>query len=113
MLPGVIVEFGNGLTADRGLSLSGNEEFLISGCTLVNTGAATWSGGSINADNGAVLSNTATGTFEVTCDALFYWCGQGPDGCNPVGSQPVFQNAGTFVKSAGTGITNGHRAACR
>lgn len=89
--------------ADAGLSISGNQEFLISGCTLVNNGAATWSGGPINADNGAVLSNT--GTFEVTCDDLFYWCGQGPDGCSPVGRQPVFQNAGTFVKSAGPGIT--------
>jgi fibronectin-binding autotransporter adhesin len=94
------------VTADGGLSLSGDEEFLISGCTLVNTGAATWSGGPINTDNGAVLSNTATGTFEVTCDALFYWCGQGPDGCSPVGRQPAFQNAGTFVKSAGPGITD-------
>ena len=94
------------VTADGGLSLSGNEEFLISGCTLVNTGAAAWSGGSINADNGAVLSNTATGTFDVSCDGLFYWCGRGQDSCNPVGSQPVFENAGTFVKSAGLGITD-------
>jgi hypothetical protein len=94
------------VTADGGLSISGDEQFLISGCTLVNTRAATWSGGVINADNGAVLSNTGTGTFEVTCDALFYWCGQGLDSCNPVGSQPAFQNAGTFVKSAGTGITD-------
>jgi hypothetical protein len=92
--------------ADVGLSISGNEEFLISGCTLVNTGAATWSGGAINADNGAVLANAATGTFEVTCDGLFYWCGLGPDGCSPVGRQPLFQNAGTFVKSAGSGVTD-------
>jgi hypothetical protein len=94
------------VTADGGLFISGNGQFLISGCTLVNTGAATWSGGAINADNGAVFSNTATGTFDVSCDGLFYWCGQGQDSCNPVGSQPVFENAGTFVKSAGSGVTD-------
>jgi hypothetical protein len=53
------------VTADRGLSISGDEQLLITGCTPVNTGAATWSGGVNNADNGAVLSNTGTGTFEV------------------------------------------------
>ena len=94
------------VTASGGLAISGNEQLLISGCTLVNTGAATWASGPINLDNGAVFRNTATGTFDVTCDSLIWWCGQGPDLCQPTGPQPVFDNAGTFTKSAGPCITN-------
>jgi len=96
------------VTAGGGLSISGDTQFLISGCTLVNNGTATWSGGSINGDNGAVLSNPAGSTFDVSCDGPFYWCGQGTTDspCDPIGAQPVFDNAGTFVKSAGAGITD-------
>ena len=93
------------VTASGGLSISGSEQLLITGCTLVNTGAATWSGGVLNLDNGAVLSNAASGTFDVSCDSLIYWCGQGAGSCNPAGTQPVFDNAGMFIKSAGAGIT--------
>ena len=57
---------------------------------------------------GAVFRNAATGTLAVACDSLFFWRGQStPDGfCQPEGSRPVFENFGTFTKSAGTGITD-------
>ena len=111
---GPLASTGGGLTgpgtvtASDGLSISGTSQLLISGCTLVNDGTASWSGGVINMDNGAVLSNPAGSTFDVSCDGLVYWCGQGitDSPCDPIGAQPAFDNAGTFVKSAGAGTTD-------
>lgn len=42
----------------------------------------------------------------MACDGPIWWCGQGPSLCQPSGLQPVFDNAGTFTKSAGAGVTS-------
>jgi hypothetical protein len=46
--------------------------------------------------------------LDVSCDNDVNWCGQTTwDGiCQPTGSEPVFENTGTFTKSAGPGITD-------
>ncbi len=86
------------VTAAGGLAISGNG-LLISGCTLVNTGAATWTGGNISLGPGGMIVNGQTAVFDVQFDAVVLNNGSS-------GDSPVFSNAGVFRKSAGTGTAN-------
>jgi hypothetical protein len=88
-------------TANAGIALNGsNTSETLDGRTLVNANAQTitWSGTSNNLyiQDGAVLSNPASSTFNVTADNSVY---------GPVGVSGTFRNAGTFTKSGTTGTT--------
>ena len=85
------------LTANGGLHLdapSGN--LSLTGDSLVNSAAATWSGSTaIILSGGAVLSNTPSGTFDCAGDGTI----QNGPGSN------LLANAGLFRKISGTGTT--------
>jgi hypothetical protein len=92
----------NYLRANGGLALSGSNN--LSGRILANAGSAAWTGGSLYATNGSLsgspnlIANLAGATFDVQADTNLVWSG---------GSlAPIFFNAGTFKKSAGTGTTS-------
>jgi hypothetical protein len=85
---------GAGKTVARGgIAISGGVGLSR---VLENYGTAVWSGtGWISATGGA-LNNMPGALFEVRSDAVF---------ANGAGSQAVFNNAGTFRKTAGAGAT--------
>lgn len=64
--------------------------------SLVNTGPLTFSGGYLELQNDATISNLNTGTFDLTtdCDISYYSGSSGP-----------IYNAGLFRKSGGSGIS--------
>ena len=82
------------LTVGGGLTLSGAGKILYA--TLVNNGAATWSGGLVTCYASALFSNTPSGTLDLTADGSAF--------SQPTGS-PSLANAGMLRKSAGTGTT--------
>ena len=82
------------VNANGGLTINGAA--FISGRTLNNGGTAVWSAGTIGTGNGAVINNLAGATFETTFDGF-------PQ--NNVSGSRLFNNAGTFRKSGGTGTT--------
>jgi hypothetical protein len=86
--PGLVV-------ATSTLGLSGNLK-TIDGATLRAAGSAvaTWTTGDLRAGNGGVLENL--GTFNAAGDQQFFYNG---------GAAPAFNNAGTFAKTLGTGLT--------
>ena len=77
----------------------------LDGRTLNNAGSATWFGPDnsyanyIYMQNGAVFNNT--GSFDAQIDRTIF---------NAGGTLPVFNNGGTFTKSAGSGTTNANVA---
>jgi len=90
----------NTLTIPTGgsLNISGPTAKLMSayigtGRHLVNRGTGTWNGAGITGYYGPTFSNL--NTLTLTSDAGIAWSG--------FGSAPVFQNNGTFTKTAGTG----------
>jgi hypothetical protein len=70
--------------------------------TLDNYGTATWTGGTIIANNGAVFNNEPGASFNAQFDDSFLWSGFVSAGA---GAVPTFNNlaGATFVKSGGTG----------
>jgi len=88
---------GSGRTIANGeLNISGAFSKFLSGRTLDNAGAATWSDtGNIwgSGGSGGVINNLPGATFEVRNDTAF------------IGFNATFNNAGTLIKSAGTGTT--------
>jgi uncharacterized repeat protein (TIGR01451 family) len=88
------------LTINNGsaLNISGTNSKTFSQRTIVNNGTTTWSGtGNINSGIGAVFTNSAGKTFAIQNDAsLFYNLG---------GTQAVFNNLGSVVKSVATGVS--------
>jgi RHS repeat-associated protein len=77
------------------LDLSGG--LFLDGRTLVNAGIATWSGDFVFvANNGATIENLST--FTITGDGVF-----GEQ--NTAGAEPAFNNAGTLIKTGGSGVT--------
>jgi hypothetical protein len=86
---------GPGVTrAEGGITINAGGS-LLEGHTLVNVGHATWSGGNLHAAGGALFDNRPGATFEAQQDYYFY---AGTGGA-------TFNNAGTFVKSGGSGTT--------
>jgi RHS repeat-associated protein len=69
--------------------------------TVVNAGRATWSGDgqfdSIVMNNNSVIDNLAGAIFTITNDQTVHNLS--------IGSLPRFNNAGTLVKTGGTGVT--------
>jgi hypothetical protein len=92
--------FGTGSTtvaSGATLAISGTNSEYIDTYTLNNAGTATWAGANnIYGYDGAVINNMAGATFTATNDQVLVW---------QSGITPVFNNAGTFTKSAGSGIT--------
>ena len=86
------------LSASGGMTLnfSTNHGFLL-GRTLTNTAGAIWDGGDyvLYIGEGAVFANQ--GTFDMRVDRDIYYYS---------GAPPAFNNAGAFLKSAGSGIAN-------
>jgi hypothetical protein len=81
------------LVAEGGMTLNGGS--LTEGYTLVNAGHATWSSGHLYGAGGAVFENLIDATFEIEQDFFFY---VGTGGA-------TINNAGTFVKSGGSGTS--------
>jgi hypothetical protein len=86
---------GQVVTASGGLTMSGTAKYLYA--TLVNNGAATWSGGIAYTYTTALFSNTPAATLDLTTD--------GSPFSEFGGSTPLFANAGTLRKTAGAGTT--------
>ncbi len=84
------------LNANGGLTLSGSQ-ITLSQKTVNNAGTATWTSGQISTGNGAIFNNLAAATFNNAFDGIFAY-DQG-------GILSVFNNAGTFAKTAGSGAT--------
>jgi hypothetical protein len=82
------------ITANGGLTMSGTAKFLYA--TLINNHAATWSEGPIYCYGAAQLSNAPAATLDLTADGSFLTVANG---------SPLFANAGTLRKTAGTGTT--------
>jgi hypothetical protein len=90
-------ESGTGITnAAGGMTLTG--EPFLSGRTLNNTKTATWDGSAFLMEDGAVFNNKAGAVWNQESDAPIQFEG---------GTTPVFNNAGTFEKSGGTGSNGG------
>ncbi|MBX2997112.1 MAG: carboxypeptidase regulatory-like domain-containing protein [Caldilineaceae bacterium] len=62
--------------------------------TLENRGTALWTAGQIEGHNGAKIINAAGATFDIQTHANIYWQ-------TSYGNRPIFENAGTLLKSAG------------
>jgi hypothetical protein len=85
------------MTSPSGVNLS------LSGRTFENGGTIVWSGaGPIDLDFGAIITNRAEGSFHVQNAASF----------NSTFGANRFDNAGTFRKSANTGITTVGSSCC-
>jgi uncharacterized repeat protein (TIGR01451 family) len=86
------------LAAGATMNISGFGTRFLDGGTLNNTGTVNWSGANnISVYDSGVINNLAGGLFSVTNDQLIlqHCCAAG---------QP-FNNAGTFRKTVGTGLT--------
>jgi YD repeat-containing protein len=92
---------GSGQTVvNAGLQLnSAFGTITLDGRTLVNTATATWASGFMAVADGAVIDNQAGATFDVQSDSGFFLSAIG-------GADATFNNAGTFMKSGGTGNTD-------
>jgi hypothetical protein len=84
--------------ANAGINFLGSANVALSFRTLKNNATATWSGatGFMNLVNGAVINNTATGTWNYTNDSTIGYGG---------GNAVAINNDGTFEKTGGTGNT--------
>ncbi len=86
----------NAVVQCAGGTISGSAtKTLRYGC-LVNTGVLKFSGGYLEPNNGATISNLPSATFDISgdCDISYYASGSGP-----------IYNLGVFCKSGGTGQT--------
>ena len=78
------------------LALSGSGTKTLDGRTFTNAGTISWAGtGSITGGHNAVITNQVGGVFDAQGDAGFDF-----------NSANIFNNAGLFKKSAGTGTTS-------
>jgi autotransporter-associated beta strand protein/T5SS/PEP-CTERM-associated repeat protein len=67
------------------------------GGSINNSGTINWTGGSLKMYGGSQINNLTQGLFDVQNDQYIVWGGGDP--------MPVFTNAGTFRKSAGSGMS--------
>ncbi len=91
---------GSGTTINAGtLTISGTDGKFLDGRTLQNTGKVNWTGGTICSTGSApVINNEDGGLFDAQADGTILSRNNSSD---PGGT---FNNVGTFLKSAGTGI---------
>lgn len=87
------------LNPDGGMLLSGTSSRTINGRTLNINADATWTGGNITMNDGAVINVAQGALFDAQGDNTVQRAS------SPTGAVPVFNNAGTFRKSAGIGTT--------
>jgi hypothetical protein len=85
---------GGTLTAQGGMLLQSSGLKVLDGITLDNLGAAVWSAGQFNLNNGATLINEAAGTLDVQANDVME---------NTAGAEPSFMNQGLLERSAGSG----------
>ena len=71
--------------------------------TLNNYGTATWTGGAIIANNGAVFNNEPGATFNALSDDSFIWTGNNSTGAERCPALATISPAPPFTKSGGTG----------
>ena len=94
------------LDAYGGMAIDTTESIThLSGVTLNNHGTATWTGlhsGGIYASNGATINNLAGATFNAQVDGRLTWDPAQAGGPAP----PVFNNAGSFIRSGDTNQTD-------
>ena len=81
------------------INVSGNGHLYLDGTTLQNQGTISYTGSSYQFynKNGAILENQASGLVDLQNDRTFL--------ISAGGTQPTINNAGTFRKSAGAGIS--------
>ncbi len=93
---------GTGTTVLAGtatLSINSGNDKTLDTRSLSNAGIITWTGnGNLMLTNGSVLTNQKTGLLDAQNDARLGW--------NGTGTEPTFNNFGTFQKSAGLGTTS-------
>jgi fibronectin-binding autotransporter adhesin len=78
-----------------GQAADANDDETLNGRTLTNSGTATWAGGgAFTQGDGGTFVNVASANFTIENDLSWYSDGTG-----------TFSNAGTLVKSGGTGTT--------
>jgi len=85
------------VVANGGVTFSGSAIKSFSGGTLLNNGAATWSGGQITCINNALWSNAPTAMLDFQADGSAFGTFAGA---------PSMVNAGTLRKSAGSGTSS-------
>jgi hypothetical protein len=90
---------GGHTVANGGITISSNNNKDLSNRILDNSGTATWTGGTLFMNSNSVWNNLVGSTLDAQNDAQF----GGGNGSQYTGS--IFNNAGTFTKSAGTGTT--------
>jgi hypothetical protein len=91
---------GGTVNANDGMNIGGSSQKTLDGCTLNNAGTATWSAtGDVNVFNGTVINNLVGATFDAQNNQSFL-SNYTPWTSSNLGT---FNNAGTFLKSAGTG----------
>jgi hypothetical protein len=89
---------GSGFTvaANGAMTISGAGAKTLQGGTLLNGGSGTWINGNVNCNGTAVFNNALGATFDLQGDGASFTLNSGT---------PVFVNAGTLRKMAGTGTS--------
>jgi len=91
---GVIGQLTMASTATLLLNDPGNS-LSLSGATIINNGAAVWTGGTLVCDSNTIVTNN--GNWRAETDDQF---------SSPGGAGAVFYNAGAFTKSPSTGTSS-------
>ncbi len=87
---------GAGRVIVNGSMLMDGSTKQMEGITLENRNSAVWKVGTLNAYQGSTLLNAAGAVFDVQGNPQIYWA-------TNTGTQSIFENRGTLIKSAGTG----------
>jgi len=98
------ITWSDGTMSGPGLTISNGELLIPAGSTvellagkLENNGTATWGGGTIRAQRGAVIENKQTGKFTITGNGVITHY-------QAVGNPPIFKNAGEVNPGVAAGI---------
>lgn len=86
------------LTNSGAMQLNTTATKTLNAITVENTGTVTWNEGHVAGSSGATFNNAVGALFDAKSDFFFFHSGASP--------MPVFNNAGTVRKSAGSGITH-------
>jgi hypothetical protein len=84
------------LALNGGAAVSNTLTKSFNGGTIVNNAGATWTAGQISCVSSALFSNAPSATFDMQADGTVLAVSAG---------NPLFANAGTVLKSAGTGTS--------
>jgi len=99
---GGTIKGSGSFTVNGSLAISGSSHKVLTYRTLTNKGTATWTGaGYLQLNIGSVFDNQAGATFDIQADTRMD-CSTGTCG--------YFNNAGTVIKSAGSGTANIRRS---